>query len=236
MYIFLLSHIVENQGFLDEEESTHCIKVLRKNAGDFIDAIDGKGNYYKCQILTAKKSETVVQLLEKTPEWGEKQGIKLTLAVSPLKQKERFEWLVEKAVELGVDEVVPLITKYTFTDNTKPERLYKLMLAATKQCKRSKIPILHPPTPFETFVQGKLADNAYLAYCQVDTHLFHYQTSIAQSADLLMMIGPEGDFTPQEVALAASQNIQAVGLGNSRLRTETAGICALSMLKGIRGW
>lgn len=236
MYTFLLSHIVENQGFLDEEESTHCVKVLRKNAGDFIDAIDGKGNYYKCQILTAKKSETVVQLLEKTPEWGEKKGVKLTLAVSPLKQKERFEWLVEKAVELGVDEVVPLISKYTFTDNTKPERLFKLMVAATKQCKRAKIPILHPPTPFEAFVQGKLPTNAYLAYCQADTHLFHYQTSIAQSADLLVMIGPEGDFTPQEVALAAAQNILPVGLGESRLRTETAGICALSMLKGIRGW
>lgn len=236
MYIFLLTNIQGNIGFLDNEESEHCVRVLRKDDGDEIHAIDGKGTYYLCTISRASRRETQVSIKERITNWGEKEGTKMILAISPLKQKERFEWLVEKAVELGVDEIIPLVCKYTITDNIKPDRLHNLMIAAMKQCKRCRLPVLHEPTSFSDFMKNTQADIRLFAYCLAENPIFAHQEKIQQAQSLVLTIGPEGDFSTQEAEMAVKNGFLSVSLGESRLRTETAGLCALSMLKGIKGW
>lgn len=236
MYIFLLTNIQENTGFLSAEESEHCLRVLRKTVGEEIYAIDGKGTYYVCLISVASKKGTEVFIKQRIANWGEKKDTKMILAISPLKQKERFEWLVEKSVELGVDDIVPLICKHTITDNIKPERLHNVMVAALKQCKRSKLPTLHEPTDFQQFVTKTTADIRLFCYCTAETPIFAHQAAIQAAKTIVLAIGPEGDFSTQEAELALKSDFLSVSLGESRLRTETAGLCALSMLKGIKGW
>lgn len=235
MHLFLFQPTLTSECVLSPEESEHCVRVLRHHLGETIHGIDGKGNYYNGEIIQISKKEVVVSIKEKISNWGEK-STHIRLVVSPLKQKERFEWLIEKAVELGVNEIIPVICKRTITDNTKTERLQNLMLAALKQCKRSLMPTLHAPKPFDkalAFCENSLA---FIAFCENSTPLQNYQPQISASENLTLFIGPEGDFTQQEVDLATQNGVIPVSLGDTRLRTETAGMYALSGLKWAKGF
>ncbi len=237
MYLFLIQEIEGNYGFMDAEEAAHCIKVLRKGVGDTVFCIDGKGGYYEGRIEKIAKTGVTVLLLNRTENYGEKQKGKVILAASPLRQKERFEWLIEKATELGVDEIYPVISRYTITDNVKPERLNNIIVSAAKQCKRARFPVLHKNVRFEDFVSLSLqTDLNLIAYCEAKLPLNAFQTEIQQCPKTLIMIGPEGDFSIQEMELAQKKDFRSVSLGESRLRTETAGIFALSLIKGFMGY
>ena len=237
MYLFLIQAITDNTGHLDTDESAHCIKVLRKKAGDTIHCIDGKGNYYECTIETVSKNGVSLYIHHKIAKYGEKNTGKITLAAAPLKQKDRYEWLIEKAVELGVDEITPITTKHTISGNIKPERLQNIIVSATKQCKRGRFPVLNPVISFENSLpQSANAALKLIAYCEAENHINTLHQEILEASSLVLLIGPEGDFTPEEVAQAQKQGFHSVSLGKSRLRTETAAIFGLSVLKMIKGY
>jgi len=235
MHLFLFQPNLRAECLLSPEESEHCVRVLRHHVGEMIHGIDGKGNYYNGEIIQASKKEVIVKIKEKIAQWGEKKT-HIRLVVSPLKQKERFEWLIEKAVELGVNEIIPVVCRRTITDNTKTERLHNLMLAALKQCKRSLLPTLHAPKPFEATFALCVNSLKFIAFCESSEPLQHYQPQIAAAEDLTIFIGPEGDFTQQEVDLAVQNACIPISLGDTRLRTETAGMYALSGLKWAKGF
>ena len=236
--LFLLSIQSPTVACLSEEETHHCTKVLRHKEGDEIHGIDGKGSYVKGIIQAISKKETQISIQEIQENWGEKPQ-KIVLAISPLRQKDRFEWLIEKAVELGIDEIVPIICKNTITENVKPERLQQIIISATKQCKRAKIPLLHTPILVEKWLESvKLGEKniGLLAFCETENSLSHYHTQIQTAKIVYFVIGPEGDFSQKEVEIAAQKGFEIVSLGKSRLRTETAGLFALSAIKLLQGW
>ncbi len=237
MHLFFIREIDGNRGYLDAEETAHCIRVLRKSEGDTLFGIDGKGGYYECVIIQKAKNSVTLEIKSRIEGFGEKPEGRIILAVSPLKQKERFEWLIEKSVELGVDEIYPIICRYTITDNIKPERLLSIIQSAAKQCKRAKFPVLHHAHLFAAFLKTKnLPDLGLIAYCEASKHLNHFGPEIEKQKEALLLVGPEGDFHAHEVEAAESVGFHTVLLGESRLRTETAGLFGLSLLKGYIGY
>ncbi|MDW3651100.1 MAG: RsmE family RNA methyltransferase [Bacteroidia bacterium] len=235
MQIFLLQTEDEVKARLDEQESRHCIKVLRHTSGDEIHCIDGKGNMYVCRIEEANPKACTLHILSKVPEWGEKAG-KIILAISPLRLKDRFEWALEKAVELGVDQIQPIICQRTdqFKSKLKRPRLETLLLTASKQCKRSRIPQLLEAKDFSSFVEEQSYAYSLMAFCESEDLIQHHTDTLKASEEICMIIGPEGDFSPEECEKAKKKGIPLISLGESRLRTETAAIYALSSLKLIR--
>jgi len=225
MQIFYAPGISDNLWVLDETESKHCIRVLRMKAGDPVKVIDGKGNLYngiihkadpkRCEI----KTENVVKDFEKRP-------YRLHIAISPLKNPERFEWFVEKSVEIGIDEITPLICKNSEKQSVKPERINKVIISAMKQSLKAGLTILNEPAKFEDFVNEKRAEKKLIAHCntQIDRNKIDSVCTIGD--DVLILIGPEGDFTTQEIESALNNGFNPVHLGKSRLRTETAGLAA----------
>ncbi|MEL6255512.1 MAG: RsmE family RNA methyltransferase [Bacteroidota bacterium] len=237
MQIFLLQTVDEVKARLDEQESRHCIKVLRHKSGDEIYCIDGKGNMYVCRIEDANPKSCNLQILSQVPEWGEKAG-KITLAISPLRLKDRFEWALEKAVELGVDEIQPIICQRTdqYKSKLKRPRLETLLIAASKQCKRSRIPDLMETLSFSDFIEQKNYSTSLMAFCEAENLIQAYENDIKKSKEICLIIGPEGDFSPEECEKAKKKGIPLISLGESRLRTETAAIYALSSLKHVRAY
>jgi len=238
MQIFLLERINSQTGWLGPTETKHCIKVLRHQNGDKIFCIDGKGTAYQAKISQHSKEETELQLIEKFPRWGEHE-IHIRLAVSPLRLKDRFEFMIEKAVELGVSEILPISCKRTdkYQSKFKATRLETRILAATKQCKRSQIPILHPLQSIQDFLADTPSGQHYIAYCEEQPIPLQQAASQIQAADTLtLLVGPEGDFTEEEVRFAERENYQSVSLGENRLRTETAAIYALGVIKMLKGY
>jgi len=237
MQIFLLQPIDSVKALLNEQESKHCIKVLRHKKDDLIHCIDGKGTMYRCKIEEANVKQVQLSITSQVENWGETTQ-KIKLALSPLRLKDRFEWAIEKAVELGVDEIYPIICHRTdlYKSKFKPSRIETLLLSATKQCKRSRIPHLHPPLDYEDFLRMEIPGMKLMGYCEAETPLQKFAPEIQESHSLTMLIGPEGDFTEEECQLAIGQGIHLVSLGENRLRTETAAIFALSSLKYLWGY
>lgn len=236
--LFLLSIQSPTIASLSAEETHHCIKVLRHKEGDEIHGIDGKGNYVRGIIQEISKKETLIKILAIAENWGEKSQ-KIILAVSPLRQKDRFEWLIEKAVELGVDEIVPISCKNSVTDNIKPERIEQIIISAVKQCKRAKIPHLNTVIPIEKWLNKLESEEGsikLIAYCEAENSISQFTSQIQNAQKVYLTIGPEGDFTTQEIALAQEKGFEIISLGKSRLRTETAGLFALSSIKFIQTW
>lgn len=232
MQIFLLEPIDDQSALLNEQESKHCIKVLRHQVGDLIHCIDGKGTMFGCRIEQADIRRVELSIESREENWGENTG-KIRLALSPLRLKDRFEWALEKAVELGVDEIYPILCKRTdpYKSKLKIPRLETLILSATKQCKRSRIPQLHTPIAFGKFLEMNLPGLQLMGYCESETPMQQFALQIQESTEISLIIGPEGDFTEQECQQAHTQGIHLISLGENRLRTETAAIFALSGLK-----
>jgi 16S rRNA (uracil1498-N3)-methyltransferase len=237
MQIFWLEVLNSTLARLNQSESLHCRKVLRHQKGDEIFCIDGKGKAYRTRIKAFEKQQTQLEILETIPGWGE-HNCHIRLIVSPLRLKDRFEWLIEKSVELGVTEIYPVQCLRTdkYKAKFKPERLNTLLLTATKQCKRSRIPILHPVQGLNDYLSLDRQGPSYLAYCEAETLLQEQKDQIAAAAELNLLIGPEGDFTEAEVEWAEAHGFQRISLGKARLRTETAGIYGLGVFKMVRGY
>lgn len=235
MNLFFL-HTDDHGGlFLDETESRHCIKVLRHTLYDTITGIDGKGNKYTCQIIKISKKQVELELISKAENWGEKPQ-QIHLVLSPLRQRDRFEWAIEKAVELGVSSIVPVLCKRTVKTGVKLPRLNTIATSAMKQSKRSILPPISEPIPIATFLSQELSGEKLIGWCETESPIQQYHETIAKASEIYLLIGPEGDFTPEEVQLATAAGFQSISLGENRLRTETAAIHLLSLVKYVQGW
>ena len=233
MQIFFLQPLSPNKGKLNQEEARHCIKVLRHKPGDSIHTIDGKGNYYPAQIESVNPGEVWLTLGEAQKNWGET-PFEISLAISPLAKKDRFEWMLEKAVELGVNHIYPIQCKHTHQNRLPKEgRMDKILLTAVKQSKRSSIPKLHPLLSFSDFIHQEHGTYKFIAWCESQNAIQNYSVEMRKSTRFSLLIGPEGDFSAEEVHAAEKQGFHPVSFGTNRLRSETAGLFALSYLKSI---
>ena len=218
---------------LGEEDSKHCVKVLRMGEGDIIEVVDGNGNLYTCRITMAHHKRCAVEAIDKErqpPHWG----CRIVLGIAPTKNLDRMEWLVEKCVEMGVDRIIPLRCHNSERTVLKTERLTKIMVSAMKQSLKATLPQLDEMTPVERVIAEAPAGTRCIAYC--DEQLPREQRHTLASAfrpgeDVTVLIGPEGDFSPEEVQAATAAGFVPVTLGESRLRTETAGLAAVMMMQ-----
>ena len=210
-------------GRLNEAESKHCINVLRHKLDDIITVTNGKGSFFECQITSAHPKRCELNLLSHTTE--KERPFKLHLAVAPTKSSDRLEWLLEKAVELGVDEITLLQCHHSERKKVRPERIEKVVIAAMKQSLKARLPKINPLTSFKTFIKETGDYHPFIAHCHASTKE-PLKKCYAPNTNALVCIGPEGDFSEQEVADAMALGFTSVSLGDSRLRTETAGLIA----------
>lgn len=214
---------IEHTLTLPESDSQHAVRVLRMQPGAELTVIDGRGFSYRCRLLDAhsRHASVVIEAKEAMPLCWRQQ---LTVAVSPTKHNDRMEWLVEKLTEIGVNRIVPLLSKRSERKEIKVERLEKIAVAAMKQSLKAVLPVIEPMMPVRRFIEQCTVEQRFIAHCDEDSprqllsHLYHPFT------DAAIMIGPEGDFAPDEVKLALSSGWLPVTLGDNRLRTETAAL------------
>ena len=206
----------------------HCVKVLRHKTGDTIHLIDGRGSLYEAEILAAHPKRTEVRVLSVVREYGARR-YSLHMAVAPTKNIDRFEWFVEKATEIGLDELTPVICRYSERRTLKMERIEKILLSASKQSLHAKVPRLNPAVEFSDFVPGVKAEGRFIAHCY-DMEKQYLLRACVAARDAVLMVGPEGDFSEDEVGEAVAAGFVGVSLGGSRLRTETAGVVAAHLV------
>ena len=209
---------------LSEEESKHIIRVLRMKAGDSIRLTNGNGNMYTAELISEDHRRCEVKVTQVEKEYG-KRDYRIHMAVAPTKNIKRYEWFLEKATEVGVDEISPLICQHSERKEVKSERLNKVITAALKQSLKAYHPLLHDFVSFKDFVSTDYPGGKYIAYVEEGKHPL-LSSLYKAGTDATILIGPEGDFSPAEVAMAREHGFVTVSLGNSRLRTETAGIVA----------
>ena len=228
MYIFYCPNAVLNEScVLDEAESAHLTKVLRKKENEELYVFDGKGKLYDARIENIGKKETTIHVV-RLIEVEEQNKPRLHIAIAPSKNTERLEWFAEKATEIGIDEITPLICKHSERKELRPDRIEKILLGASKQSMKLTIPRLNPVIKFEAFIKSvKAEDRIFIAYC--DEKSVHLKDAYHGGFDAVILIGPEGDFTREEVLLAEENDFETVSLGKSRLRLETAGIYAATV-------
>lgn len=224
MALFFAPQIAEAP-FLNEEESLHCVKVLRLSQGDTIQVIDGIGTLYDARIVVPSPKRVEVEILAAHPNFGS-HPYELHMAVAPTKNIDRFEWFVEKAVEIGVDSITPLLCRYSERKVIKLERLEKIAISAAKQSLKGKVPVIHSLTSIDQFLSEAPEGQRFIAHCHEDGERLLLSKQIQPGSVCSVLIGPEGDFSEEEVAKAMKTGFIPVSLGNSRLRTETAAVVA----------
>ena len=235
MNLFYTTQIEGNLAILPTEEARHCVQVLRKKPGDPIRFIDGKGNVYSGNILEVSKKRCSVRIVDSHRE-ANLPAVAIHIAIAPTKNISRMEWFLEKATEIGISEITPIWCDHSERSRLRVDRLEKIILSATKQSLKAWLPRLNPPVKFKDFL-AELPDNGAqrcIAYCNDDEREL-LKDCYKSGKDVLIMIGPEGDFSPQEVLLALEKDFTGVSLGKSRLRTETAGIVACHTLNLLNG-
>ena len=232
MEIFWTDRIEAGLCFLGEEESAHCVRVLRHREGDNVCVIDGAGTMYECVLSQASPKAAVARIEKANPGWGS-HPYRLEMAVCPTKNIDRYEWFVEKATEVGTDRFVPVIGDHSERKVLKTERLRRIVLSAAKQSLKAAVPEISEPLTVKEFI-ASVADTSALkmiACCFEDES--HPRTSVMQALsgtdrrEYIVLIGPEGDFSREEVRLAIEAGFIPVHLGESRLRTETAALAAV---------
>ena len=218
---------------LPPEEAMHALRVLRMKIGDEMVLMDGQGNYYRAEVTLAHTKHCLYEIKEQMPQQRQWQG-HLHLAIAPTKMMERIEWMTEKAVELGVDEISFLNCQFSERRLVKIPRLEKIMVSAVKQSHKAWATQLNEIVNFDTFIKQPREGHQYIAHCYEEvprTYLFDELQKIAVSDDITVLIGPEGDFSIDEVRQAVAEGYISVHLGKSRLRTETAGLSAVMMMQ-----
>jgi len=224
MHLFYTPDITGELYTLPEEESRHCIKVLRLEQGDPLVAVDGKGNWCHCHVEFPDAKRCQIRCIEKIPNYG-KRPFHLHIAIAPTKNNERLEWFLEKCTEIGIDEITPLLCAHSERKILHLERLEKIIIAAMKQSQKAYLPVLHPLTEFKSFVQHPHNGLKCIAHCEEGDRK-RLDDIYMPNQDVTLLIGPEGDFSPTEIQLAIVHQFTPISLGESRLRTETAGIVA----------
>lgn len=227
MQLFYKSDIQENTT-LSEQESKHCIRVLRMQQGDLLQIVDGKGGLYTCEIIDPHYKRCAIKIVEEIQEF-EKRDYYIHIAIAPTKNLDRMEWFMEKCVEIGVNEVSFLYCQHSERKVLKLERLEKIAVSAMKQSLKAYLPKLNELTPFNQFVTKNKQSSKMIAHLEEDERNSIQSLQHSQQ-DYCILIGPEGDFSVEEIQQAYEHGFKAVTLGNSRLRTETAGIVACHSL------
>lgn len=211
------------QFFFPAEESKHIAKVLRKVEGDLVHITNGRGSLFTAKLLEANPKKCKAQIID------EKKTIprlhRLHIAIAPTKMNDRFEWFLEKATEIGIHEITPILCEHSERKVIKPERLQKVLQSAMKQSLQTYLPKLHPLTSLDAFLSTVKGELKLMAHCQPEEKL-ELRRRVQADKDVVILIGPEGDFSKNEINLAAEQGFLPVSLGRNRLRTETAGIVA----------
>ena len=225
MHTFYSIKVQNNDAFLDEEESRHAVKVLRLKTGDSIRLIDGQGNIYQALIARADARQCVCSISSHHHE-PHARPYRLHLAVAPTKHTDRMEWLLEKATEIGIDTFTPLRCAHSERKVLKSGRLEKIALSAVKQSQQAWLPAIAPLTPFPDFIRHQAPGLKAIAHCGQEERT-PFRKLVSQQADITILIGPEGDFSPAEIMLATQHSYQAVSLGENRFRTETAALVAV---------
>lgn len=234
MEIFWTEDIAGGICRLGEEESAHCVRVLRHRAGDRINIIDGHGTMYECTLVADSPKGAEARIEQAHHNWGG-HPYDLTMAVCPTKNIDRYEWFVEKATEFGVDRIVPVIGEHSERKILKPERMNRILLSAAKQSLKASIPELSDTTSAREFIESTAGTEALklIAYCFEDGQ---ERTSIREvlekndAKEIIVLIGPEGDFSREEADAAVAAGYVPVHIGESRLRTETAALASVSMV------
>lgn len=233
MELFFSRDIDGNVCRLDADESAHCVKVLRHREGDDIHVIDGEGTLYTCRILSASPKEVEAQVTGVERDWGA-HPYRLRMAVCPTKNTDRYEWFAEKATELGLDVITPVIGDHSERKVFKTERLKRILLSASKQSLKGAVPQVDEPLPLRDLIRSYASSDDVLKLICCCYEGEEKRTSIEEvlleypDPKIVILIGPEGDFSREEVALALECGFRPVHLGPSRLRTETAALAAVA--------
>ena len=227
MHVFYTPDI-QNRAELPAEEAAHAVRVLRLQAGDEVTLTDGKGNFYRAEISVASNKRCLVNILETQPQEPLWQG-HLHIAMAPTKNMDRTEWFAEKATEIGFDELTFLNCRFSERKVIKTERIQKILVSAIKQSLKARLPRLNEMTDFNKFVRQPFNGQKFIAHCYEGEKPL-LRDILKQGEDALVLIGPEGDFSEEEVKLAIEQGFQPISLGRSRLRTETAALVACHIL------
>lgn len=230
MFVFYAPDIDSGKATLSPDESAHCLRVLRLKPGDMVEVIDGRGGYFRAEILEAHPKGCLLGIREALSAAPARTG-RIHIAIAPTKNMDRFEWFVEKAVEIGIDEITPLLCKRSERRVLKTDRLEKLVISTMKQAVVVVKPLLHELTPFEDLLRKTSGTEGglFIAHC-AENRTGLLQHLCKHGRDATVLIGPEGDFTPEEIKLAIEAGYIPVSLGNNRLRTETAGLAACHTL------
>lgn len=224
MQLFYIPEISGNHITLNTEESKHAVKVLRLTAGEFIQIVDGKGGFYQAEISDANPKKCGIIIRNVELNYGKK-NFYLHIAIAPTKNIDRFEWFLEKCAEIGIDEITPIIAEHSERKVIKPERLQKILVSAMKQSVKAYLPKLNQLTTFNELIRHNLEAKKFIAHCNPGEKT-HLKKLVEKNVKTIVLIGPEGDFSPNEVALAKDKGYTEISLGDARLRTETAGIVA----------
>lgn len=225
MQLFYNSELTEHsvQVTFSKEESKHIIKVLRKSVGDELHITNGKGWLFIAKITLADIKNCLTDIVSKT--FHPKKNYQVHLAVAPTKMNDRYEWFLEKATEIGVDSITPIICNHSERKTINAERFEKILLAAMKQSNQYYLPTLQSQINFNEFIKQNFSEQKFIAHCE-DTDKKSLKSVLKPETDVLMMIGPEGDFSVKEIETAIKNQFIPVTLGTTRLRTETAAIVA----------
>jgi len=224
MHIFYTPDLSGNTYTLDETESKHCVRVLRLEKGDEIMLVDGRGGFYTAEISDPNPKRCDVTVVKSEQNFGERR-FQVHLAIAPTKNIERIEWFLEKATEIGINRVIPLLCRYSERKEIKNERLEKVMVSAMKQSLKAYLPQLDDLTKFKDLINQPFEGQKFIAHCE-EQHRDLLKNLVVPNQNYLILIGPEGDFSTDEIEMALKAGFQPVSLGESRLRTETAGLVA----------
>ncbi len=234
MHLFFSQDLSHDEVILEGEESRHCTRVLRLDSGDRVMLTDGRGGRALSEITEILKGGVKLRVKSREEGYG-KRPFRLHMAVAPTKNIDRFEHFLEKATECGIDEITPIICEKSERRVVKPQRLEKILLSAMKQSLRAYLPRLNSPTGFEEFIRGTgNHSGAFIAHCGGGKR-DRPEDLFIKGEDLLLLVGPEGDFSEREISLCREMGIRAVSLGEFRLRTETAAIALCIKANTING-
>jgi len=224
---FFVENLEEKKIQLEEDTSKHIISVLRMQKGEKLLLTNGKGQKATAQIIDDNRKRCVVEVLSVETEAQSQPNV--TIAISITKNSSRFEWFLEKATEIGVNEIIPLLSERTAKEKFRYDRMKGILVSAMLQSQQTWLPNLHQPTSFDEVIKQSAQDQKFIAHCLPDQK--QQLSSVIPHLSSLILIGPEGDFTPKEIETALRAGFLPVALGNTRLRTETAGMVAATLLK-----
>lgn len=223
MHIFYTPDITQDTYTLNEEESKHCVRVLRLSVGAVVNLVDGRGGFYTAEIISDNPKKVGLSILKVETEFH-KRNHYLHIAVAPTKNIDRIEWFLEKATELGIDEVTPIITDRSERRIVKGDRLSKVITSAVKQSIKAYHPTLNEAISYNAFLNLPFEGSKLIAHCIDEEKKKYISDLVVPHHKYLILIGPEGDFSPEEVSLALNKGFKPLTLGDNRLRTETAAL------------